>query len=235
MLLLTGPRQIGKTTLLEKIANKDRTYITLRDPFIRLLANEEPSLFLQRYTPPIIIDEIQYAPNLLPYIKIYVHRHKKNGDFWFITSQMFQEVSESLAGRVGIIPMQGLSLSEIQGIKNEPYNFDIKRLINRLKKSKKMNLQEIYHIIHKGSMPALYKNKQSIERYYASYVDAYINRDIKQFTEVSNGLDFYKFLVACAARTSQMLNYSDIAKDVGVSAPTIKKWISLLCLNRALF
>ncbi len=231
VLLLTGPRQVGKTTLLSKMADESRDYVSLDDHMIRMLAVEEPSLFLQRYEPPIIIDEIQYAPNLLPYIKLYVDISGRNGDFWLTGSQMFntmQGVSESLAGRVGIVNMYGLSLSEINGVANEPYNMDVVRLKKRCNDVRKMSLKEVYEIIHKGSMPALYKMEQSVERFYASYVDTYINRDIRQLSEVSNELDFYKFLVACASRTSAMLNYSDIAKDVGISIPTAKKWLSLL-------
>lgn len=231
VLLVTGPRQIGKTTLLEHVADAERKYVSLDDPVARSLAIEEPLLFLQRYEPPVIIDEIQYAPELLPYIKMHVDRNKKMGDFWLTGSQMFQMmkgVSESLAGRVGIIPMQGLSLSEINRIPNETYTTEVSRLISRLSVAKKMTLKEIYDVIHKGSMPALYATEQSIERFYASYVDTYVHRDIRDLTQVADEMQFQKFLTACAARTSQMVNYSELAKDVGISSPTAKSWLSLL-------
>ncbi|MBM7560923.1 ATP-binding protein [Fusibacter tunisiensis] len=231
VLLVTGPRQIGKTTLLEHVSKSNRNYVTLDDPMARQLAKDEPALFLQRYTPPITIDEIQYAPELLPYIKIYVDKHKRMGDFWLTGSQMFQMmkgVRESLAGRVGIIPMQGLSLSEINGLPNTPYKADINSMMDRLKIAKKMSLTDIYTLIHKGSMPALHQNNQNIERYYASYVDTYIHRDIRDLTQVADEMQFQRFLTACAARTSQMVNYSDLAKDVGISSPTAKHWLSLL-------
>ncbi len=231
VLLVTGPRQVGKTTLLEKVAENERNYISLDDPIARQLAKEEPSLFLQRYQPPVIIDEIQYAPELLSYIKLYVDKSKKNGDFWLTGSQMFRmmkDVSESLAGRVGIIPMQGLSNSELNKLRNEPYTTDIKRLMNRVRIAKKMKLHDIYERIYKGSMPAIHAEEKSVERFYASYVDTYIHRDIRDLTQVADEMQFQRFLTACAARTSQMVNYSELAKDVGISSPTAKKWMSLL-------
>ncbi|MDD2371312.1 MAG: ATP-binding protein [Firmicutes bacterium] len=231
VLLVTGPRQIGKTTLLERVAKKNRKYVSLDDPVARRLAKEEPLLFLQRYETPIIIDEIQYAPELLPYIKLHVDKHKQNGDFWLTGSQMFQmmkDVSESLSGRVGILPMQGLSISELNKFPNEPYTTDTKRLLVRSKLAKKMNLREVYERIYKGSMPALFSKEQSVERFYASYVDTYIHRDIRDLTQVADEMQFHRFLTACAARTSQMVNYSELAKDVGITSPTAKKWLSLL-------
>lgn len=231
VLLITGPRQVGKTTLLDYVAEEERKYISLDDPVARQLAKEEPLLFLQRYEPPVTIGEIQYVPELLPYIKLHVDKNKKNGDFWLTGSQMFQMmkgVSESLAGRVGIIPMQGLSISELNKLPNEPYSTDTKRLMKRRQIAKKMNLREVYDQIFKGSMPAVYAKEQSIERFYASYVDTYIYRDIRDLTQVADEMQFQRFLTACAARTSQMVNYSELAKDVGISATTAKHWLSVL-------
>jgi len=223
VVLITGPRQVGKTTLLKRVAEEERKYVSLDDPVLRQLAKEEPLLFLQRFEPPVIIDEIQYAPELLPYIKLQADKSKQNGDFWLTGSQMFRMmkgVSESLAGRVGILPMQGLSLSELNKVPNEPYSTDIKRLLDRARIAKKMSLNEVYNFIYKGSMPAIYKQEQSVERFYASYVDTYIHRDIRDLTQVADEMQFHRFLTACAARTSQMVNYS--------SSPTAKNWLSLL-------
>ncbi len=234
VVLLTGPRQIGKTTLFEMCKEENRKYVSLDDPFIRELAKSDPALFLQKYDAPVIIDEIQYAPEILPFIKIAVDKQKKNGAFWLTGSQMFQTmkgVSESLAGRVGIIPMQGVSNSELKGIENEAFFPKLETLKERIKKidtAKRMNINEVYARIHKGSMPALYATEQNIERYYSSYVETYIQRDIRALSQVSDELQFQRFLVACAVRTSQMLNYAELANDVGISAPTAKKWLSIL-------
>lgn len=230
-LLVTGPRQVGKTTLLERMAGVERKYVSLDDPVARQLAKEEPLLFLQRYEPPVFIDEIQYAPELLPYIKLHIDKHKRNGDFWLTGSQMFRMmkgVRESLAGRVGIVPMQGLSVSELNALPNEPYTTDTKRLMDRVRIAKKMDLQEVYAQIYKGSMPAIHAQEQSVERFYASYVDTYIHRDIRDLTQVADEMQFHRFLTACAARTSQMVNYVELGKDVGISSPTAKSWLSLL-------
>ena len=142
--------------------------------------------------------------------------------------QMMKGVSESLAGRVGIIPMHGVSNAELQGIANEEYTTDPNRLLQRVATAPKMTLSEVYRRIFRGSMPALYKEEQSTERYYASYIDTYINRDIRDLSQVADEMQFQRFLIACAARTGQMVNYTEIAKDVGITSPTAKKWVSLL-------
>ena len=231
IVLITGPRQIGKTTLLKQLAEPSRSYISLDDPLARNLACTEPLLFLQRYTPPLIIDEIQYAPQLLPILKLHVDQQESSGLFWLTGSQTFhlmREVRESLAGRVGILPMQGLSNAEIKDESSQPFLPTKEMLLSRCKQSTQWDLKTVYERIFKGSMPALYKTEQDVERFYASYVDTYIYRDIKELTQVADELQFQRFLVACAARTSQMLNYSELARDVGISSPTAKKWLSLL-------
>ena len=231
IVLITGPRQIGKTTLLKQLAEPSRSYISLDDPLARNLACTEPLLFLQRYTPPLIIDEIQYAPQLLPILKLHVDQQESSGLFWLTGSQTFhlmREVRESLAGRVGILPMQGLSNAEIKDESSQPFLPTKEMLLSRCNQSNQWDLKTVYERIFKGSMPALYKTEQDVERFYASYVDTYIYRDIKELTQVADELQFQRFLVACAARTSQMLNYSELARDVGISSPTAKKWLSLL-------
>jgi predicted AAA+ superfamily ATPase len=231
ILLLTGPRQVGKTTLLRTMAGTERTYVTLDNPAIRELAVTDPELFLQRYQPPMIIDEIQYAPQLLPYIKMYVDEHKRKGAFWLTGSQMFhlmKNVSESLAGRVAVIPIQGLSQAEITDGSTGAYQPDIDSLSIKLKTANEKNVQEIFKRIHKGSMPALYETEQDIELFYSSYVNTYLQRDIRELTQVGDELAFLRFMTACAARTGQLLNYSELAKDVGISPPTAKQWLSML-------
>ena len=231
IVLITGPRQVGKTTLLKKLAETSRKYVTLDNPIVRDIAVNDPALFIQRYTPPVIIDEIQYAPELLPYIKMYVDEHKNKGDFWLTGSQMFhlmKNVSESLAGRVGVINMLGLSTNEIMGNKSIPYKTDSKILFDRLNNSKKQDLKEVYNRIFKGSMPALYEVEQDLEMFYSSYVNTYLQRDIKDLTQVGDELAFMRFMSCCAARSSQKVNYADMAKDVGISPPTAKQWLSIL-------
>lgn len=231
VLLITGPRQVGKTTMLKKLAAKDRSYITLDDPMERELAINDPGLFMQRHKPPVIIDEIQYAPNILPYIKMYVDENKVKGDYWLTGSQMFhmmKTVSESLAGRVGIINMLGLSNNEISGNKSTPFVTDENVLSEKFKTTKPQDLTDVFNRIFRGSMPALYENEQNEEQYFASYINTYLQRDIKDLTQVGDEMSFLKFLTACAARTSQMVNYAELANDVGISAPTAKQWLSIL-------
>jgi predicted AAA+ superfamily ATPase len=231
VVLITGPRQAGKTTLLKKLAENGRKYVTLDNPMVREIAVNDPALFMQRYAPPIIIDEIQYAPELLPYIKMYVDEHKNKGDFWLTGSQMFhlmKNVSESLAGRACIINMLGLSTNEIKGYKGTPYKTDLKILTEKLDVINKQDLKEVYNRIFKGSMPALYETEQNLETYYSSYVSTYLQRDIKDLTQVGDELAFMRFMTCCAARTSHMVNYADMAKDVGISPPTAKQWLSVL-------
>ncbi len=231
VLLITGPRQVGKTTLLQRLAEKERNYVTLDDPDARLLAKMDPSLFMQRYVPPIIIDEIQYAPELLPYIKMSVDTSKRKGDFWLTGSQVFQtmkNVSESLAGRVGIIELLGLSNSEINCTPSQPFIPTADKLMARIKAVKKMDLMQTYTRIFKGSMPAVYADNIDLETYYKSYVNTYLQRDIKDLTQVADEMSFFNFMTVVAARTAKPVVYEEIAKDAGISPPTAKKWLSIL-------
>ena len=231
VVMVTGPRQVGKTTMLEKLSTDERKYVSLDSPLIRELAKSDPELFLQRYSPPVLIDEIQYAPELLPFIKIHVDTHKRKGDFWLTGSQMFhmmKNVSESLAGRVAVLQMHGLSNAEIVGVKSEPFTTDSVELMNRLRTHRRQDLVAVYERIFKGSQPAAYVGDFDRDIYFDSYVGTYLQRDIKDLTQVGDELAFLRFLSACAARTSQMVNYADLAKDVGISAPTAKQWLSIL-------
>ena len=238
ILLVTGPRQVGKTTLLLKMAEAQqndgiaRKYVTLDDPDVRYLAKHDPALFLQRYSPPVLIDEIQYAPELLPYIKMSVDRSRKKGDFWITGSQAFhlmKNVSESLAGRVGIINLLGLSDAEIYQEPSEPFQTDAEYLMKHLSIKRKRDLNEIYRRIFKGSMPELYADENvDWETYYRSYVDTYLQRDIRDLTQVADEMQFYNFMTIVAAQTSKPVVYEELANATGISAPTAKKWLSIL-------
>jgi predicted AAA+ superfamily ATPase len=232
VLMLTGPRQSGKTTLLNKLSEANRKYVTLDDPADRLFARNEPTAFLERYSPPVIIDEIQYAPELFPYIKMYVDRHKNSGDFWLTGSQMFhrmKNVSESLAGRVGIINLFGLSNNEITGNLFDQYTTEKDELLKRIHTAKPMTLPDVFERIFKGGMPRIYEQPNvNQEGYYSSYVQTYLSRDIRELTLVADELTFYKFLCIAAARTGSMVNYDALAKEAEISAPTAKQWLSVL-------
>lgn len=238
VLLVTGPRQVGKTTLLQRLSESqretgiERRYVTLDDPDARYLAKRDPALFLQRYQPPVLIDEIQYATELFPYIKMSVDRSKRKGDFWLTGSQAFrlmENVSESLAGRVGIVDLLGLSDAEIYGTPSEPFSTDSSRLMARLPAVRPRGLNEIYQRIFKGSMPELYADEQiDWETYYRSYVDTYLQRDIRDLAQVADEMQFYNFMTVVAAHTSKPAVYGELAGAAGISAPTAKKWLSIL-------
>lgn len=232
VLLLTGPRQVGKSTLLESIMEPERKKVSLDNPTVRLLAKTEPELFLQRYAPPVLIDEVQYAPELFPYIKIIVDERKQPGDFWLTGSQMFKmmkNVTETLAGRAGIVPMLGLSSSELDGNHFPAFEVDIPALTLRMDKAQRMDVTEVFRRIYKGSMPRLYEIENvSLETYFESYLDTYISRDIRNLEQVGNETDFIRFIQVVAARTATNVNYDTLASEVGISSPTAKNWLSIL-------
>ena len=232
VLLVTGPRQVGKTTMLQNLSAQDRKYVTLDDPDVRYLAKHDPALFMQRYTPPVLIDEIQYAPELLPYIKMYVDVEKHKGSIWITGSQAFhlmKDASESLAGRVGIINLLGLSDAEIHHYESTPYTTEPTRLMDRANSVQERSLNEIYSRIFRGSMPELYADPNvDWETYYRSYVNTYLQRDIRNLAQVADEMDFYHFMTVAAANTSKPLIYEELASAAGISAPTAKKWLSIL-------
>lgn len=232
-MLVTGPRQVGKTTVLQNCETQPRTYVSLDTLENRELAKNDPTLFLQRYPAPVLIDEIQYAPELFPYIKASVDKEKKSGMYWLTGSQQFhlmKNVSESLAGRVGILQLEGLSQDEKNGHPDVPPFLPTEEYIKaKVQNATETDLLKIYELIWKGSYPKLYPADSDYWAvFYESYMQTYIERDIKALSAVGNELDFVKFMRALAARTGEMLNYSELANDVGVSQPTIKSWLSIL-------
>ncbi len=234
IILLTGPRQVGKTTLLESCSNENRGYVTLDNLEDRNLARNDPALFLQRYKPPLIIDEVQYAPELFSYIKIAVDKGKQNGMFWLTGSQKFhlmQNITETLAGRVAIIDMLGFSQAEIDGRadKSTPFLPTEKWIENARDNSQPKQLMEVYTTIWRGSFPRIVLDKNmNRDMFFNSYIQTYIQRDVRDLTQVGDELSFSKFLRAVAARTGQLLNYSDLARDVGIDPKTAKLWLYIL-------
>lgn len=234
VLLLTGPRQVGKTTLLGHLAARDRRYVTLDDPLLRTLATQDPALFLQRFEPPVLIDEIQYAPELLPHVKMAVDASRTPGLFWLTGSQQFrmmQGISETLAGRVGILNLLGFSGRErARGVLDvPPFLPTSERLEQRDASSRRLTLRELYREIWLGSFPALVAGPvRDRDLFYSSYVQTYLQRDVHDLAQVGNEASFLRFLKACAARTAQLLNHSELARDAGISPNTARHWLSIL-------
>ena len=238
VLLLTGARQVGKSTVLKRCA-PDREYVTFDDITEREMAINEPKLFLQRHKAPIIIDEIQYAPNLLSYIKIEVDNSDKKGQYWLIGSQQFhmmKNVSESLAGRIAVIDLLGLSLSEINNRESKPFIPTLEYITEKRNNHYSYKIQDVFKQIYNGSYPALNNNEDNDrELFYQSYLRTYLERDIRDLSSISNEMTFLKFVRSVAARTGEVLQYSTLANEVGISQPTAKSWLSLLVSSRIVY
>ncbi len=235
ILLLTGPRQVGKTTLLEHLKEETRSYVTLDDMNERELAKRDPMLFLQRHKPPLIIDEVQYAPELFLAIKMIVDKDKKNGLFWLTGSQKFElmkGISETLAGRIAICELLGLTECEIERRISDFHPFlPSDALISNmfLSKRKGKDLPQTYQDIWRGTFPKIVSSKNlSRDIFYSSYIQTYIQRDVRDLSRIGDLTTFQRFLRVAAARTGQLLNYNDMARDVDVDQKTIKNWISIL-------
>ena len=237
-ILITGARQVGKTTMLKNI-KPDLNYVTLDDILLKQNAIEDPNLFLKASSKPVIIDEIQYAPDLLKYIKIEVDNSNKKAQFYLTGSQQFelmQGVSESLAGRIGIINLLGLSLREIKDVDfNEEFMPTNEYIEKRKQYEKKISYSEIWEIIHKGSMPVMYERNSDFDMYYATYVNTYIERDVRNLTQVGNTIAFLKFMTALASRIGQILNLNNIANEIGITIPTAQRWLSILVASNIIY
>lgn len=231
--LVTGPRQVGKTTMLQKMMEgTKREYVTLDDLNERNIAKSDPELFLQLHKPPILIDEVQYAPELFSYIKLHVDKHHGSGDFWLTGSQAFKlmrGVQESLAGRVAVLSLTSLSQAEICGAEMEPLTIEMDSLMERRERRKYADAMGIYHRIYSGSMPAIVSGAKSNNRiFYSSYLSTYIERDIKELSDNIDSLKFFRFITATAARCGQMLNVADIARDADINQTQAKNWLGIL-------
>ena len=226
--LVTGARQIGKSTLI-KHEFPDYNRANFDDRLTRLQAKEEPKLFFMNNPCPLFIDEVQKENSILEEIKLIVDESGQRGSFILSGSQkleLMKGMSESLAGRVAITELSGLSLREIYDVKfNRHFVPTAEYLWEREKELR--SYDNLWEIIHKGSYPELYDVERDWQEYYSSYVSTYLERDIHELIS-ADGLTFAKFLTAVAARTGELLNYANIAGEVGVSEPTIKSWISIL-------
>lgn len=232
-LLVTGPRQVGKTTLLRELMEPRRNYVTLDDLEERRLAKEDPALFLQLHDLPLFIDEVQYAPQLFSYIKIAIDNGAPAGSFWLTGSQAFRMMElaqESLAGRTAILHMPSLSQHEIYGTgENVPFSLDLPSLKARRERGAPVTLEGIYQRIWQGSLPGYVSGKYSDRSvFYSSYLQTYIDRDVSELVAVTDKLLFQDFIRAAACRAGQMLNVHDIAQDVGVSDDTARRWLQVL-------
>ena len=228
-ILLTGPRQVGKSTVLKRLYN-DRRYITFDDPILLLETKNEPGLFFRNNKPPIILDEVQYISELFPYIKMQCDKVDEKGQFLLTGSwqyHLMKNVSESLAGRVGIIELAGLSLREIMGVEFDKPFVPTEEYIDDRSKSYSP-CKDIWEIIHRGAYPALYVEDIDWQTFYSSYVQTYLERDINELGNVKDKLKFTQFLIAMAARTGQMLNYATVAEQLEISSSTVREWVSLL-------
>lgn len=233
VVLVTGPRQVGKTTMLKKLMEgTERNYVSLDDLTERALAKSDPEMFLSLHRPPVLIDEVQYAPELFVYIKKMVDETQEPGAFWLTGSQIFKlmrGVQESMAGRVAVLSLTSLCQAEQEGLPVTPFTVDLPLLQERMKERKPKSVQEIFQQIFKGSMPAvvsgLHRNNQI---FYSSYVSTYIERDIRGLSAEIDALKFLRFMTAAAARTSQMLNVAEIARDADITQKMAKDWLQIL-------
>lgn len=232
LLLLEDQRQSGKTTLLKKLASPDRKYADLAEPALRSVANEEPVLFLQRYAPPVLIDNIQYAPELVPVIKDYALKHGKPGDFWLIApkedAETITAIMQELGDKFACLELCGLSSAELDGRESTPFIPDMQLLAGRMQNLVPHSVVEIYERIWRGSKPAMYNAGADWQAFYAKLVQDILQRDIRKFIQLNDEMKFYRFLCAAASQTAKLLNYAVMAKETGISIPTAKQWLGIL-------
>lgn len=232
-ILITGPRQVGKTTMLEHIMSPNRNYVTLDDLQERALAKTDPSMFLKLHPTPVLIDEIQYAPELFSYIKIAVDKGAPTGSFWLTGSQAYRLMSlaqESLAGRTAILHLSSFSQHELYG-KNSlvEFSLDLENLLEKQKTYQQADIFEIFYRIWNGSLPGRASGKYSNrDIFYSSYLQTYMSRDVLDEIPNINQTKFIDFIRATACRIGQLLNIHSIAVDVDISDDTAKRWLNLL-------
>lgn len=232
--LVTGARQVGKTTMLKHLAaDQGRAYVSMDNTMARMLAKSDPVLFFQTYKPPLIIDEIQRAPELFGQIKIMCDESEERGLFWLTGSQQYQmmkNIRETLAGRIGILELYSLSKSETEGLffQNE-MDFSLPCLLARQPLVKKNDIVRVFEHIWRGGMPdVLLADAEQRQEYFNSYIETYLMRDVAEEGGISDTIRFYKFMKACAALTAEQVNYKTLAEAAEISQPTAKEWLRLL-------
>lgn len=233
VVLVTGPRQVGKTTMLQKLMEgTTRSYVTLDDLNERNLAKTDPEMFLQIHKPPVLIDEVQYAPELFSYMKIYADKNHEPGAFWLTGSQVFKlmkGVQESLAGRIAVLSLTSLSQGEIDGVDTTPFVVDIDKLTDRMTNRKVLDTPAVFERIFCGSMPAIVSGQNTNRQiFYSSYLSTYIQRDIRELSDSIDSLKFMRFITAVAARCSGMVNVSELAQTAEISQVQAKSWLHIL-------
>lgn len=237
--LVAGPRQVGKTTMLDRIT-VGFNRATLDDPIIRSTAEEQSGTFFLDNPPPVFIDEIQKVPALFEQIKLYLDRDRKKGQFYLCGSQQFRMmkgVSESLAGRIGLVTLLGVSMRERQSVAFDlPFIPTDEYFIARKAETVDIGYADVWNMIHRGSMPELVDNQDYDWRlFYGAYVNTYIERDVKELSEIGDTVKFANFMVATAACIGQLLNLTSLARDVGISVPTAERWLSILVASNIVY
>ncbi len=232
IILLNGFCQSGKTTCLKQLADAKRKYADLAEPALRNMAKEEPVLFLQRYAPPVLIDNIQYAPELVPVIKDYALKHGNPGDFWLIApkedAETITAIMQELGDKFVCLELCGLSSAELDGRESTPFIPDMQLLASRMQNPVPHSVVEIYERIWRGDKPAIYSEGADWHAFYAKLVQDILQRDIRKFIQLNDEMKFYRFLCAAASQTAKLLNYAVMAKETGNSIPTAKQWLSIL-------
>ena len=237
--LVAGPRQVGKTTMLQHIT-KGMNYVTLDDMIVRAAAQEESGTFFKNNPPPVFVDEIQKAPVLFEQIKMLIDKSKKKGQFFLCGSQQFRMmkgVSESLSGRVGMLTLLGLSVREQYGIQDDtPFLPTDEYFEKRKKQLAAISYDDVWNIIHRGSMPELCGNPDfDWQMYYGAYVRTYIERDVQDLSGVGDAVKFTRFMTTVAASTGQLVNLASISRNVGISQPTAERWMSILTASNIVY
>ena len=233
VILVTGARQVGKTTMLKHLAGSDRTYVTMDNTMARELAQSDPVLFFQTYKPPVLIDEVQKAPELFEQIKIICDESGEKGLIWLTGSQqynMMKRVRETLAGRIGILELYGLSAREKAGLVfDTDLDFSLATLQARQRKLPKNDVIQVFNHIWEGGMPQVQGVDDELRlEYFNSYVDTYLMRDATEAGGITDTVRFRKFLVGCASLVSEQVNYSTLAESADIAPSTAKEWLKIL-------